>query len=208
MEYRVSHDALGTHVAWAHDGVTARMIDWFWSNMEKGFMLWHPEQHEALDWPVPPRDGNLLGAVHHAPQTWDDGRRQDIYIRFERLEDVAAEIRDVICYEHVIVAAGLGFDLASVERGEPLGYRVHQWQASDAGVVGRSSAIGTRRPETVAEGKIWAAHCSQEIANWGVFLPRLYDLYRVVADPRRNPFSDLRVRGSGRAAAYCGLRAA
>lgn len=23
------------------------MIDWFWSNMEKGFLLWHPEETTA-----------------------------------------------------------------------------------------------------------------------------------------------------------------
>jgi hypothetical protein len=202
MNYPVWHDDLGTHVDWSHDGVTARMIDWFWSNMEKGFILWHPEQHEPLTWPIPPRHGNLLGAVHHAPQTWDDGTRRDIYIRFERLEDVAAEIRDAIVYRHVIIVGGLGFDRESIERGEPMGYRIHQWQASDAGVIGRSSGIGTRRPETVAEGKVWAAHCSQEIANWGTFLPQLYALYRVVTDPRRNPFTDLSVTGTGRGAVY------
>lgn len=53
-----TQDARGTHFDWSLDGVTPRMIDWFWSNIEKGFMLWHPEQHEALEWPVPPRHGD------------------------------------------------------------------------------------------------------------------------------------------------------
>jgi hypothetical protein len=74
------------------------MIDWFWSNMEKGFVLWHPEQHEPMEWPVPPVHGQPLGAIHNAPQTWDDGRRQNLYIRFERLEDVKPEVRDVIVH--------------------------------------------------------------------------------------------------------------
>jgi len=68
MDLTVEHDALGTHFDWQLDGVTPRMIDWFWSNMEKGFVLWHPEQHESLEWPVPPRHGDPLGAVHNAPQ--------------------------------------------------------------------------------------------------------------------------------------------
>jgi hypothetical protein len=59
--YPVSHDSLGTHLDWQHEGVTPRMIDWFWSNMEKAFILWHPEQHEALEWAVPPKNGNPLG---------------------------------------------------------------------------------------------------------------------------------------------------
>lgn len=202
MAYPVMHDDLGTHFDWSHDGITPRMIDWFWMNMEKGFMLWHPEQHEKLEWPVPPRDGDPRGAIHNAPQTWSDGRRQNLYIRFERLEDVAPEIRDLILYRHVIIVAGLGFDEEAMARGEPLGYRVHQWQGTDAGVVGRSSAIGTRKPETAEEGRVWAAHAGQEIANWGRFLPQLYRLYRVVTDPRRNPMADLSVLGRGRQARY------
>lgn len=202
MQYKVSHDKLGTHLDWKLESVTARMIDWFWINMEKGFMLWHPEQHEALEWPVPPVHGNPLGAIHNAPQTWSDGRRQNLYIRFEKFKDVAPEIRDVFRYDHIIVTAGLGFDLKAMKRGEPMGYRIHQWKASDGGVIGKSSGIGTRRKETVEDGKVWAAHAAQEVGNWEVFLPQLYGLYRVVTDTRRNPFADLSVKGKGRKAVY------
>jgi hypothetical protein len=83
-----------------------------------------------------------------------------------------------------------------------MGYRIHQWQKTDAGVVGKSSAIGARRPESVEDGKVWAAHCAEEVGNWGVFLPQLYQLYRVVTDTSRNPFSDLSVVGKGRDARY------
>jgi hypothetical protein len=202
MQYTISHDAMGTHLDWRHDGVTARMIDWFWSNMEKGFILWHPEQHEPLVWALPPKHGDPLGAIHIAPQTWNDGRRQNLYIRFERLEDVAAEIRDHILYEHVIIVAGLGLGEECLARPDPMGYRLHQWQKDDGGVIGKSTAIGTRKKETVADGKIWAAHCAEEVGNWGVFLPQLYSLYKVVTDTTRNPFTDLSVTGIGRAARY------
>jgi hypothetical protein len=202
MKHTVSHDGRATLIDWEHDGVTARMIDWFWSNMEKGFILWHPEQHEALEWAIPPKHGNPVGSVHIAPQTWNDGRRQNLYIRFERLEDVAAEWRDYIQYEHVVIMAGLGLGEECLAKPDPMGYRIHQWQKSDAGVVGRSTAIGTRRKETVDDGKIWAAHCAQEVGNWGIFLPTLYNLYKVVDHPDRNPFADLSVTGRGRDARY------
>ena len=203
MEYTVSHDSLGTHLDWAHDGVTAKMLDWFWSNMEKCAILWHPEQHEPIEWPVPPRHGNPLGAVHNAPQTWDDGRRQNLFIRFEKFADLPAEVRDLIIYKHVIIVAGLGFEQESIEKAEPpMGYRVHQWEATDAGVVGKSSGIGARKKETAEDGKIWAAHAGQEVGNWEVFLPQLYSLYRVVTDTRRNPYTDLSVTGKGRDAFY------
>ena len=202
MQFATHHDALGTHLEWRHDGVTARMIDWFWSNMEKGFILWHPEQHEPLHWAVAPRPGAPLGAVHIAPQTWSDGRRQNLYIRFERLEDVPPQFRDYIRYEHVIVVAALGLGEECLASPDPMGYRLHQWQATDAGVIGKSSAFGARQPETEQDGKVWAAHCAQEIGNWGVFLPQLYGLYKAVTDPRRNPFADLSVEDRGREARY------
>ena len=202
MKYEVVQDDLGTHIRWEIEGVTARMIDWFWSNMEKGFMLWHPEQHEAMTWPIPPVHGNPLGAVHNAPQTWDDGRRQDLFIRFEQLEDVPDKIREVIQLEHVIIVAGLGFDEASLHTNEPLGYRVHQWEKSDGGVTGMSTGVGARRAENHEDGRIWAAHAAAEIGNWGHFLADIYRLYQVVTDQRRNPFADLSVDGAGLAARY------
>ncbi|MDE2372186.1 MAG: hypothetical protein KGN16_24675 [Burkholderiales bacterium] len=202
MDIKVEHDALGTHFNWELDGVTPRMIDWFWMNMEKGFMLWHPEQHEALEWPVRPKHGDPFGAIHNAPQTWDDGRRQNLYIRFERLADVAPHIRDVLVHDHAMIVAGLGLTEEEMHKADPMGYRIHQWSASDRGVVGRSSAIGTRKKEDEAMGKIWAAHAGQEIGNWEVFLPQLYQLYRVVTDTRRNPYADLSLEGRGRDARY------
>lgn len=202
MENTVTHDAMGTHLDWRLEDVTARMIDWFWSNMEKGFVLWHPEQHEPLQWAVSPQHGNPVGSIHIAPQTWSDGRRQNLYIRFEKLEDVPAAVRDYIVYEHVVIVAGLGLGEECLANPDPMGYRLHQWEKTDYGVVGKSSGIGTRKKETVEDGKVWAAHCAQEIGNWAVFLPRLYQLYKVVEDPRRNPYADLSVAGRGREARY------
>ena len=210
MDYTLTQDELGTHIDWALDGVSARQIDWFWSNMEKGFVLWHPEQHEPMNWPIPPVHGNPLGAVHNAPQTWDDGLRQNLYIRFEHLADVPATLRARLKYAHAIIVAGLGMDEASVHlTGDPMGYRLHQWQdrADGSGVVGASTAVGLRKPETHADGRVWAAHAATEIGNWAVFLPDLYRLYQVVTDPRRNPFADLSLTGSGESAAYAHIPA-
>src|SRR4051794_24404422 len=77
MDHQVTQDTTGTHLDWRHDGVTARMIDWFWSNMDKGFVLWHPTEHEPLTWVVAPQDGDPVGSVHLAPQTWSDGTFQN-----------------------------------------------------------------------------------------------------------------------------------
>jgi hypothetical protein len=199
---RMTQDDLGTHLDWAHDGITPRMIDWFWSNMEKGFLLWHPEEHEPLTWAVPPRPGDHVGAVHLAPQTWSDGTFRNLYIRFEDPAAVPAEVAGVVVHDHCVIVAGLGFGPESLEVEEPLGYRVHQWQATDFGVVGRSSGIGRAKPESHAEGRVWAKHCEEEIGNWGRFLPQLYALYRVVLNPAHNPYTDLTVQRDGATLRY------
>ena len=72
-----------------------------------------------------------------------------------------------------------------------MGYRIHQWEKTDYGVKGKSSAIGWSKKETPEEGIVWAKHCYQEVGNWGVFLPQLYNLYRVVENTDYNPFADL-----------------
>ncbi|MBU1171989.1 MAG: hypothetical protein KKD44_20735 [Proteobacteria bacterium] len=206
MNFSVTQDTLGTHLEWTLEGVNAHMVDWFWSNMEKGFILWHPAQHEALEWAVPPKNGNPMGAIHIAPQTWNDGRRQNLYIRFEALEDVPEEIRDYIIYEHVIIVAGLGLGKESLVTPDPMGFRLHQWERRDYGIIGKSSAIGTRKKETPEEGRVWSEHCAEEIGNWEVFLPRLYTLYKVVKCPTRNPFADFSVEGKGRNARYAFIK--
>ncbi len=202
MKYTVSHDAIGTHIDWELEGVTAREIDWFWSNMEKGMILWHPSQHEPMEWAVPVKHGDPRGSIHIAPQTWSDGRRQNLYIRFEHLEHVDERFRDVICHTHVAAVAGLGLGAECLENPLPMGYRIHQWSPSDIGVAGKSTAIGTRKPETVEDGKVWAAHAAEEVGNWAVFLPDIYRLYKVVTDVKRNPYADLSVTGTGRNARY------
>ena len=106
---KVKQDKAGTHIDWQHEGITPKMIDWFWSNMEKSFLLWHPEEHQPLTWAIPPKHGNHLGAVHLAPQTWSDGTFQNLYIRFEDLQEIPEFVRNYIVYEHAVVVAGLGF---------------------------------------------------------------------------------------------------
>jgi len=202
MDVKVMQDAAGTHLDWSHEGVTPHMIDWFWSNMEKGILLWHPEQHEPLIWAVPVVPGDPQGSVHIAPQTWNDGTRQNLYIRFEKLEEVPVEVRDYIVYEHAVVVGGLGFGEESLVNPDPMGYRLHQWEKTDYGVVGKSSAIGTHRKESPEDGRVWAVHCAEEISNWGVFLPQLHNLFKVVKNPLFNPFADLSLKGRGREARY------
>lgn len=194
MDYTITQDQHGTHLDWIHQNVSPEMVDWFWSNMEKCFLLWHPEEHEPLQWAMPPKHGNLVGAVHIAPQTWSDGRRQNLYIRFEKFDDVPKEVLQYVEYEHCIIVAGLGFGEESLNVTEPLGYRIHQWEKERNGIKGKSNAFGWKKPENHEQGMVWAKHAATEISNWGVFLPKLFDLYKVVKNTNYNPFMDLSVK--------------
>ncbi len=193
MKYHSIYDSIGTHFKWELKGVSSEMIDWFWSNMEKGFLLWHPEEHEPLEWAIPPKNGDLRGAVHIAPQTWSDGIRQNLYIRFEDLNTLSEELKSYIELQHCIVVSGLGFGEESLQTDEPMGYRIHQWQNTSDGVMGKSSGIGNLKKEDEKAGKVWAKHAATEISNWEVFLPDLFNLYKVVKKPLYNPFCDLSV---------------
>ncbi|MCL5734130.1 MAG: hypothetical protein M1274_00830 [Actinobacteria bacterium] len=204
MQAKVTQDQFGTHIDWELDAVTpdrkSRMIDWFWSNMEKGMLLWHPNDHEPLEWYIPPKHGNPIGSVHIAPQTWSDGSRQNLYIRMEDPRTAPDGVTGLIVYAHCLVAGG--YDQETIDRGQPFSYRLHQWESTDAGVKGKSSAIGGSRMSTPEEDLVWTDHGIEEIGNWGVFLPQLYALYRVVTNTKYNPFADLSVERQGAVVRY------
>lgn len=178
---------------WELDNVTPRMIDWFWSNMEKCFLLWHPDQHEPLEWAMPPVHGNPIGSIHIAPQTWNDGSRQNLYIRLEDIAAIPDSCMKYIKYEHVAAVCCIGLGEEALENPEIWGYRIHQWSKSDNGVSGNSTAIGALKKENHEDKMNWAAHCEEEISNWGVFLPTLYPLYQVVKNTNYNPYADLSI---------------
>lgn len=198
----VSYDGKATHLEWEHENITPKMVDWFWNNMEKCFLLWHPSQHEPLVWAKAPENNGFIGAIHIAPQTWNDGTRQNLYIRFENLKDVPTWVKEYIVYDHCVVVAGIGLGEEALKNPKVMGYRIHQWEKTDFGIKGKSSAIGILKAEDEAAGKVWAAHCAEEIANWQHFLPTMYQLYKVVEYKTYNPYNDLSVSGSGENLSY------
>jgi hypothetical protein len=196
-----------THIDWELDGVTAKMLDWFWSNMEKGDSLWHPDQHMDFGWFLSPEEaGGPIGSIHIAPQKWSDGKMLKIYIRMEDFERVPAAMREVIKYDHCVIVSGISLTGIKVQRDDPaFGYRIHQWQKSDAGVIGMSSGIEVARNEA-DNGLIWAKHATEEVSNWEIFLPRLYELYKVIKNPRISRYYSFKVEGKGEAARYTDLK--
>ena len=205
MQSAIWTDAVGTHIDWTLDGVTPQQLDWFWSNMDKCDYLWHPDQHNGFAWFISPQQmGGMEGTIHIAPQTWGNGISMKIYIRVERLADVPEKVRQYIKYDHAIIVAGISLTGENVHADDPaIGYRLHQWQASDNGVVGMSSAIEMTENDA-GDGAIWAAHASEEVGNWEVFLPTLWKLYRVITREDICPCYSLALAGTGVDAVYAG----
>ena len=203
MKKKITFDETGTHIDWHLDGVTAGQLDWFWSNMDKCDYLWHPNQHNGFQWFVSPQEKkSMIDTIHIAPQTWGNGIPMNIYIRAEALENVPEKVRKYIKYNHAIIVAGISLTGENVHKDDPaLGYRLHQWQADDNGVKGMSSAIEMVENDA-GDGEIWAAHCAEEVGNWEVFLPQLWQLYRVITREDISPCYSLELEGLGIEAKY------
>lgn len=195
-----------THVDWALDGITPKMIDWFWANMEKGFALWHPIEHTDFYWYSQPEGDKVLGTIHVAPQVWSDGTMIKPHIRFENPADLPEDVTELIVYDHAMVVAGISLTGENFKEDDPaLAYRVHQWESSDAGVRGMSSAVPVE-PEPLEKGLVWAKHGQEEIGYWGDFLAQLYKLWTVIDNPKLNPYFPLKVVREGKKVRYAALQ--
>lgn len=105
----------------------------------------------------------------------------------------------------VVVAAIALFEKDFKPDNPIIAYRIHQWEKTDSGVKGLSSAVPVSEDplEGKERGLVWAEHAAEEVANWEVFLPTLYKLYRVVKDrPEANPFHSLKVERTGKKLRY------
>lgn len=195
MEWCETDDAM--NLEWELTGVTAEMVDWFWSNMEKCNLLWHPAQHEPLQWAKAPIHGNPVGSIHIAPQTWNDGSRQNLYLEWQPIDSLPPALRKYIDHSHAVAISCIGLGEQALKAPEIWGYRVHQWSPSDRGIVGRSTAFGVLKQENHEDKVVWAEHCQEEVGNWEVFLPSLFQLYRVVTNTAYNPYTDLSIEKIG-----------
>lgn len=191
-----------THIDWELEGITPKMIDWWWCNMEKGFPLWHPVDHADFYWHSRPVGNQALGKIHVAPQVWSDGTLIKPHIRFDDVTTLSDEVREIIVCDHVVVVSGISLTGENFKEDDPpLAYRIHQWEKTDFGVRGMSSAIPCE-PEPLEKGLVWAKHGSEEIAYFGDFLADLYRLWSVVKNPKLNPFFSFKVVGKGRSLRY------
>src|SRR5512136_299021 len=83
--------------------VTPNMIDWWWVNMEKAYMLWSPD-HKKFEWEVPPTN-TPVGAIQLHEQ--GPGPLRKMRTRYEDPNSMPPEVKEWIIYEHVLVLGGL-----------------------------------------------------------------------------------------------------
>ena len=199
----VKQDARGwTHIDWELEDITPRMLDWWWCNMEKGFALWHPIDHGEFYWHIKPTGNKALGAIQVAPQVWSDGTLIRPHIRWDDVATLQEDIKDIIVYDHVVVAAGISMTGENVRDDDPpVSYRIHQWEGTDFGVRGISSAVPIE-PEPPERGLVWAKHGAEEIGYFRDFLPGLYKLWSAVKNPKINPYFSFKVVREGTSLRY------
>ena len=147
-------------------GVTPEMLDWWWDNMDNDtYKLWHPQDHIALEWQVPPSQIGHAGAIHMACEKISDIPAHILRIRWE--EPSVAPITTI--YTHVNV----GSPLAPGTDDIALGSIVHEYEETSYGTRMRSTFI---LPAAVPQHFLDSLrqHNIAEMGRFPEFLPQLY----------------------------------
>jgi hypothetical protein len=156
-------------------GVTPEMIDWFWGNMEKGFVLWHPAEHKGFQWDPSPAKNGFVGAVHVVGEQIG-GVLNTIRIRFADPSECPVPL---LC-DHAVYCSG------------PSGFVIHQWEATDYGsrhiMIGYPPRDRSKMPEAAL------SHSAMESSRWPEFLPELYRIWQAVKDPAINVPCNLKLK--------------
>ena len=186
-------------------GVEPEMLDWFWSNMEKCYYLWAPGCHKTFTWIKSPVEYGMMGSVHQVcesmgpgvPPMGGDG------ITLHRMDLDNFPFQEHL--EHVIIEAILN------DKGEIFNLGVHMWEKTEGGCIHVTrGATNTRiseppkfvidfskaekQIEELADTSDVMPHPDYEAAQWPIFLPKMYDIWKDHPDPSQNVYCDLRVK--------------
>ncbi|MCQ2530094.1 MAG: hypothetical protein MJ086_02405 [Lachnospiraceae bacterium] len=175
-------------------GVEAKMVDWFWANMEKGYLLWAPGEHHGFDWIVPPCEVGYEGSVEGSYEF--DATKP---IKITRLGMQHYPYTD--CYEHCW--------LSCFSDDPDDGFLIHMYEDCPGGIKWRTISVSSQKrmegmkkmmemaAKMAAEGKPMpprpdiAGHMEYESGRLKDFLPQLYALWVGHPDPFENMQFDL-----------------
>lgn len=198
-------------------GVSAKMLDWFWGNMEKCYYLWAPGAHKSFRWLRAP---NAYGFLNSAHEIVEPHGPVNMTIEISRL-DPREWYPFTQCLEHVICEGIFN------RKGELNDATIHMWQDVEGGCVHIYASIvnnkiselpdcilalisdlqkidpqgnvsGGQPPvEKAPKGEMINGsqnHSAYESAMWPRFLPQMYALWEGHPDPSQNVFCDLTVK--------------
>lgn len=189
---------IGTQAQHFLPGVTAKMMDWWWANMEKGYYLWAPGSHKRFNWVCTPWEYGFVNSAHMISEAMVPGKPvfggDGIQINRMKLEDYFFTSH----LSHVIMECVFN------NKGEFVDSTIHQWEDCEGGcnhIV--SSVVNTRcseppafvlaDPTSAPDPADGAHHSEYEAAMWPRFLPTLYHLWEGHPDPSQNVQCDLTV---------------
>lgn len=156
------------HLVVEHEltGITPEMLDWWWDHMDnETYRLWHPEDHIALEWQVPPGQVGHVGAIHMACEKISDIPAHILRIRWE--DPAAAPLHTL--YRHVNV----GSPLAPGKDDVPMSSVVHEYEEAPFGTRMRSTfVLPASLPQTFLDAL--RRHNVAEMSRFPAFLPELF----------------------------------
>lgn len=181
--------------------VTAEMIDWFWSNMEKCYYLWGPGAHKMFRWVREPwKYGYVGSSLIIAENLYEGGP----IIDFSDTPMIRLDMNEFpfdYALEHVLMEGRL-----DEESGKVINNNIHMWQDCDGGSVHITCMIQSAdalppgvTPEMMIQElssppEVGYLHPDFEAARWPKFLPTLFELWKGHPDPTQNVLFDLSVR--------------
>ena len=184
-------------------GVTAKMLDWFWVNMEKCYYLWAPGAHKRFNWIKAPWEWGLEASVHMIAESTAPelevfgGEGVEIHrLPLKTFYPFTTALRHVIC------------EGVYNERGELVDSTIHEWEDSPAGLLHITATVVNTRcskppafvvemleknPDLKLVPNYATDHEDYEASQWPVFLPKLYELWKNHPDPTQNVSCNLEV---------------
>lgn len=188
-----------THIDWTLRNITPNMLDWHWSNLEKTFFLWNPKDHHGFKWVIQPSKDQFIGCIHQTLQGLEPPGfdiNQAMGLKYFDVSIMPENMADVVIYDHVCLVGGVKERQSDDPLSSVASFRLHQYQSSDEGVIGISSAITPNIPDVKEEldrNLEWTEHAIGELGNFEIFLSDMYRCWSVVENPDLNVFHSLKI---------------
>jgi len=105
-------------------GVTVEMLDWWWVNLDKGYVLWDPVDHKAVEWIIPPpKEHPNRGGIHIAVESIWGGPVMRLQMQRVDPHTLPEAIRKTIIYKHCTATA-------APDEKNPRSFLSHQYEAT------------------------------------------------------------------------------